>query len=53
MSPSYTGACLKLDSGDDDCKRGEGDGPNYVNGAVRVVGPGDLRLDRDGDGNAC
>ena len=51
--PSYTGICLKPDSGDYDCRRGEGDGPNYVGRGVQVVGPDDFGLDRDGDGNAC
>jgi hypothetical protein len=51
--PSYTGACLKPDSGDYDCKGGEGNGPNYVAGAVRVVGPDVYGLDGDGDGHAC
>jgi len=31
---------------------GEGDGPAYT-GFVRVVGPDDFELDRDGDGLAC
>ena len=51
--PSYTGACLKPDSLDYDCKGGNGDGPDYIRAAVRVVGPDDYGLDRDGDGEAC
>lgn len=50
---SYTGACLKADSDDYDCRRGGGDGPDYVDGTVRVVGRDDFRLDADGDGRAC
>ncbi|MDA0178770.1 serine/threonine protein kinase [Solirubrobacter phytolaccae] len=50
---SYTGACLKADAGDYDCKGGDGDGPNYIAGAVRVVGRDDFGLDGDGDGVAC
>ena len=56
--PSYQGACLAQGVGDWDCTRaGGGDGPNYVedvtSGSVRVVGPDDFRLDRDGDGIGC
>jgi serine/threonine protein kinase len=50
---SYTGACLKPDSPDYDCKGGRGDGPDYVGGTVRVVGSDDYDLDRDGDGVGC
>jgi serine/threonine protein kinase len=51
--PSYTGACLKADSDDYDCKGGSGDGPDYIDGTVRVVGRDDYALDADGDGFAC
>ena len=51
--PSYTGACLKPDSPDYDCKRGDGNGPDYIRGTVQVIGPDDYDLDRDGDGVAC
>ena len=50
---SYAGACLRADSDDYDCKGGDGDGPDYVGGAVRVVGPDDFGLDGDRDGTAC
>jgi hypothetical protein len=51
--PSYEGACLKVGIGDYDCAGGSGDGPNYVQGTVRVVGPDEFDLDRDGDGLGC
>jgi endonuclease YncB( thermonuclease family) len=51
--PNYTGACLKDGIGDYDCLGGSGDGPNYVQGPIRVVGADSFRLDGDGDGIAC
>jgi endonuclease YncB( thermonuclease family) len=50
--PSYAGACLDPNASDYDCQGGEGNGPEYT-GFVRVVGPDDYELDRDGDGQAC
>jgi serine/threonine-protein kinase len=50
---SYAGACLKPDSLDYDCKGGGGDGPDFIGGAVSVIGPDDFDLDRDGNGVAC
>lgn len=50
--PSYVGACLDPNASDYDCEGGSGDGPYYT-GPVRVVGPDDFGLDRDGDGYAC
>ena len=50
--PSYEGACLDPFASDYDCAGGEGDGPEYT-GFVRVVGPDEFELDRDGDGLAC
>ena len=50
---SYAGVCLKPDSLDYDCKGGGGDGPDYIGGAVRVIGRDDYNLDRDGNGVAC
>jgi hypothetical protein len=50
--PSYVGKCVPIAS-DVDCAGGEGDGPAYVEGPVRVVGPDVYRLDTDGDGIAC
>jgi hypothetical protein len=51
--PSYEGECLKVGIGDYDCAGGSGNGPNYVEGTVRVVGPDEFDLDRDGDGLGC
>lgn len=50
--PSYEGACVPFAS-DVDCAGGSGNGPAYVAGPVRVVGPDVYDLDRDGDGIAC
>ena len=50
--PSY-GGCLLVGQGDYDCAGGSGNGPNYVNGPVSVVGYDDFDLDRDGDGVGC
>jgi PASTA domain len=51
--PSYEGDCLKVGIGDYDCAGGSGNGPNYVQGTVRVVGPDEFDLDGDGDGLGC
>jgi beta-lactam-binding protein with PASTA domain len=51
--PSYQGECLRVGIGDYDCAGGSGNGPNYVQGTVRVVGPDEFDLDRDGDGWGC
>jgi hypothetical protein len=51
--PSYQGECLKVGIGDYDCAGGSGNGPNYVQGTVQVVGPDEFDLDRDGDGLGC
>jgi PASTA domain len=51
--PSYEGECLKVGIGDYDCAGGSGNGPNYVEGTVRVVGPDEFDLDRDSDGLGC
>jgi beta-lactam-binding protein with PASTA domain len=51
--PSYQGECLKVGIGDYDCAGGSGNGPNYVEGTVRVVGPDEFDLDHDGDGWGC
>lgn len=50
--PSYEGACVPIAS-DVDCAGGSGNGPAYVRGPVRVVGPDVYDLDRDGDGIGC
>ena len=51
--PSYENVCLPLDGPDVDCADGGGDGPLFVEGPVRIVGPDPYRLDRDKDGVAC
>lgn len=48
---NYTGACVPVAS-DVDCA-GEGDGPAYVVGPVKVVGIDVYHLDQDGDGIGC
>lgn len=50
--PSYEEACVPIAS-DVDCASGSGNGPAYVRGPVRVVGPDVYDLDRDGDGWGC
>ena len=50
--PSYEGECVPITS-DADCASGSGNGPAYVRGPVRVVGPDEYGLDRDGDGVGC
>ena len=50
--PNYTGACVPIAS-DVDCAGGDGNGPAYVAGPVRVTGQDIYDLDRDGDGIAC
>lgn len=50
--PSYEGACLPAGASDIDCEGGSGDGPEY-SGPVRVVGPDEYELDRDGNGLGC
>ena len=43
--PSYEGACLDPASSDYDCASGDGDGPDYVDGPVYVVGDDEYGLD--------
>ncbi|RBW41850.1 hypothetical protein DS901_13905 [Loktanella sp. D2R18] len=50
--PNYTGACVPIAS-DVDCAGGNGNGPAYVRGPVRVIGRDIYGLDRDGDGIGC
>jgi hypothetical protein len=50
--PNYAGACVPFAS-DVDCAGGSGNGPAYVRGPVRIIGPDIYDLDRDGDGVAC
>lgn len=49
--PSYD-PCVPIAS-DVDCAGGSGNGPEYVRGPVRVIGPDVYGLDRDGDGIGC
>jgi hypothetical protein len=49
----YTGACLKPDAVDYDCRGGNGDGPDFVGAPVRVTGSDPYELDGNGDGWAC
>ncbi len=48
---SYT-PCVPIAS-DVDCAGGTGNGPAYVRGPVRVIGPDVYRLDADRDGVGC
>ncbi|WP_459339216.1 G5 domain-containing protein [Arthrobacter sp. MDT2-16] len=51
--PNYEGDCVPIDS-DVDCASGNGNGPSYVQGPVRVVGTDIYGLDgKDGDGIGC
>ncbi len=50
--PNYDQACVPIAS-DVDCAGGNGNGPAYVEGPVRVIGRDIYQLDRDGDGYAC
>ncbi|WP_018637319.1 hypothetical protein [Parafrankia elaeagni] len=50
---SYPDACLRTGDYDYDCEGGEGNGPNYVRGPLRVTSPDPFDLDRDGDGTGC
>ena len=50
---NYEGACLDPNSSDYDCSSGTGDGPDYVDGPITVVGSDPHGLDRDGNGIAC
>ena len=50
--PNYSGKCVPIAS-DVDCAGGNGNGPAYVQGPVRVIGVDIYKLDRDGDGIAC
>lgn len=51
--PSYPDVCLHDGIGDYDCAGGSGNGPNYVDGPIRVLPPDPFGLDRDGDGSGC
>ena len=51
--PSYPDSCLQVGIGDYDCAGGSGNGPNYVEGPIRVLAPDPFGLDADGDGVGC
>jgi hypothetical protein len=51
--PAYPDVCLHDGIGDYDCAGGTGDGPNYVDGPIRVLPPDPFDLDRNGDGIGC
>jgi hypothetical protein len=49
---NYDGVCVPI-AADVDCDPGSGDGPEWVQGPVVVVGVDIYDLDRDGDGVGC
>ena len=49
--PSYS-PCVPIAS-DVDCAGGSGDGPVYVRGPIKIIGPDVYRLDADHDGLGC
>src|SRR3989344_4855863 len=51
--PSYPDVCIPPGAADYDCAGGSGNGPNYINGPIRVLPPDPHDLDRDGDGIGC
>jgi hypothetical protein len=51
--PSYPGVCPDPDAVDYDCAGGSGDGPEYVEGPIRVRPPDPFDPDREGDGLGC
>jgi PASTA domain len=52
--PAYPDVCLHVGVGDYDCSGGSGNGPNYVEGPVRVLPPDPFDLDgNDNDGLGC
>jgi PASTA domain len=51
--PSYPDVCLDPAAEDYDCAGGSGNGPEYVDGPIRVRPPDPFDLDRDGDGSGC
>jgi hypothetical protein len=48
---NYSG-CVPIAS-DVDCAGGSGNGPEYVQGPIDVIGRDIYKLDNDGDGTAC
>jgi hypothetical protein len=51
--PSYPDVCLDPAVEDYDCAGGTGNGPEYVEGPIRVRPPDPFDLDREGDGWGC
>ena len=51
--PSYPDVCLDPAVEDYDCAGGTGNGPEYVEGPIRVLPPDPFDLDREGDGVGC
>jgi PASTA domain len=51
--PSYPDVCLDPAVEDYDCASGSGNGPEYVEGPIRVLPPDPFDLDREGDGVGC
>ena len=51
--PSYPDVCLDAAVEDYDCAGGSGNGPEYVEGPIRVRPPDPFDLDREGDGWGC
>ena len=51
--PSYLDMCLDPAVEDYDCAGGTGNGPEYVEGPIRVLPPDPFDLDREGDGVGC
>ncbi len=50
--PNYADACVPI-APDVDCAGGQGNGPAYVRGPVRVVGQDIYDLDSNNDGIGC
>jgi hypothetical protein len=51
--PDYPDDCLDPDVLDYDCTPGDGNGPRFVDGPIKVRGYDQFDLDRDGDGWGC
>ncbi|NUT45966.1 MAG: hypothetical protein HOV94_01420 [Saccharothrix sp.] len=49
--PSYD-PCVPI-ADDVDCAGGKGDGPEFVSGPIKVIGPDEYKLDSDKDGIGC
>jgi hypothetical protein len=52
-NPNYSGACVPIDRGDVDCAGGTGNGAEYVQGPVYVVGQDIYGLAADGNRIGC